>query len=190
MTASAVQPAEAKAARRPRLKRSRGLISVTLIVLASIAALVGGVVLYAREEIVSTPAFVDRATDALQQPTVQGVVGREITVQLLEPALPDAVAARPVVQSAVKLAIGSSQFQPFFRLAVTHGHRLLFGRGGNAVLDIADVGSVISSALRTLAPKIAAQIPKATDAVLLSLRRRGFADTTLRVADHIRVLGF
>jgi len=166
------------------------VISVTLIVLASIAALVGGVVLYAREEIVSTPAFVDRATDGLQQPFVQGVVGREITVQLLEPALPDAVAARPVIQSAVKLAIGSPQFQPFFRLGVTHGHRLLFGRGGNAVLDIADAGSVISSALRTLAPKIAAQIPKATDAILLTLRRRGFADTTLRVADKIRVLGW
>src|SRR5205823_8493539 len=29
-----------------------------------------------------------------------------------------------------------------------------------------------------------------TDAVLLTLRRRGFADTTLRVADHIRVLGW
>jgi len=70
MPASAVRPAEAKAARRPRLDRSRGAISITLVVLASIAALVGGVVLYAREEIVSTPAFVDRAADALDQPHV------------------------------------------------------------------------------------------------------------------------
>ena len=189
MTVSAVRPAEAKAA-RSRLERSRGAISVTLIVLASIAALVGGVVLYAREEIVSTPAFVDRAADALDQPTVQSVVSREITVQLLEPAFPDAVAARPVIQSALGAAIASSQARPLFRLAATHAHRLLFGRGGNAVFDVADAGSVVTSALRTLAPNIAARIPKRTESVLLTLRRRGFADTTLRVADHIRVLGF
>src|SRR5947207_7555820 len=190
MTASAVQPAEAKAARRPRLKRSRGVISVTLIVLASIAALVGGVVLYAREEIVSTPAFADRAADALAEPHVQAVVSREVTVQLLEPALPDAVAARPVIQSAVKFAIGTPAFRSVFRLAAVHAHRLVFSRGGNAVFDIADAGSVVSSALRTVAPKIAAEIPKRTDAILLTLRRRGFADTTLRVADNIRVLGW
>lgn len=190
MTASAVRPAEASSALRTRLKRSRGAISITLIVLASISALVGGVVLYAREEIVSTPAFVDRAADALAQPHVQGVVSREVTVQLLEPALPDVVAARPVIQTAVKLAIGTPAFQSVFRLAAVHAHRLLFSRGGNAVLDISDAGSVVSSALRTLAPKIAAQIPKATDAILVTLRRRGFADTTLRVADVIRVLGW
>ncbi len=190
MTASAVRPPESKSGPQALLNRSRGAISVTLVILASIAALVGGVVLYAREEIVSTPAFVDRTADALQQPFVQGVVSREITVQLLEPAFPDAVAARPVVQSAVKLAVGSSQVNPLFRLAATHAHRLLFSRGGNAVFDLADAGSVVSSALRTLAPKIAAQIPKRTDAILLSLRRRGFADTTLGVADAIRVLGW
>ncbi len=190
MTASAVKPAEAKAAPRAFLQRSRGAISVTLVVLASIAALVGGVVLYAREEIVSTPAFADRAADVLAQPQVQGAVSREITVQLLEPALPDAVAARPVVQTAVRLAIGTPAFRSVFRLAAVNAHRLLFSRGRNAVFDIADAGSVVSSALRTLAPNIAAQIPARTDAILLFLRRRGFADTTLRVADVIRVLGW
>ncbi len=190
MTASAVRPPESKSGPRALLNRSRGAISVTLVVLASIAALVGGVVLYGREEIVSTPAFADRAADALGQPQVQGVVSREITVQLLEPALPDALAARPVIQTAVRLAIGTPAFRSVFRLAAVHAHRLLFSRGRNAVFDIADAGSVVSSALRTLAPNIAAKIPARTDAILLSLRRRGFADTTLRVADAIRVLGW
>jgi hypothetical protein len=158
--------------------------------LASISFLVGGVVLYAREEIISTPAFADRAADALAQPQLQGAVSRVITVQLLEPGLPDVVAARPVVQAGVRLAIGTPAFRSVFRVAAVNAHRLLFSRGRNAVFDIADAGSVVSSALRTLSPKIAAQIPKGTDAVLLTLRRRGFADTTLRVADTIRVLGW
>lgn len=190
MTASAVRPSEPRSAPRKALNRSRGAISVTLVVLASISFLVGGVVLYAREEIVSTPAFADRAVDALAEPQVQSAVSREITVQLLEPGLPDAVAARPAVQAAVRLAIGTPAFRSVFRLAAVHAHRLVFSRGRNAVFDIADAGSVVSSALKTLAPKIAAQIPARTDAVLLTLRRRGFADTTLNVADTIRVLGW
>jgi hypothetical protein len=190
MTGSAVEERVEPAAEAPRPRRLRGVTSVVLIVLASLSAAAGGVALYAREEVVNTDAFVDRAADALQQPTIQRVVGREITVQLLEPALPDAVAARPVIQSAVKLAIGSEPFRAVFRLAARHGHRLLFDRGGgNGVFDVADAGSVITSALKTLAPKIAAQIPKKTDAILLTIRKRSFAGTTLRVADHVRVLG-
>jgi hypothetical protein len=170
--------------------RLRSWVSVALVVLASVAALVAGVSLYAREEIISTPAFVDRASDALGQPTVQRVLSREIAVQLVEPALPDAVAARPLIQAAVRLAIGSSPFQAAFRLAARHGHLLLFARaGGNSVFDIADAGSVITSALRRLAPKVAKEIPAKVDTVLLTLRRRSFAATTLRVADHVRWLG-
>jgi len=171
--------------------RLRSWVSVGLVVLASVAALVGGVTLYVREEIVSTPAFVDRASDALGQPTVQRVLSREIAVQLVEPAFPDVVAARPLIQAAVRLAIGSSPFQAAFRLAARHGHLLLFARrGGNSVFDIADAGSVVTSALRRLAPKVAREIPAKVDTVLLTLRRRSFAATTLRVADHVRRLGF
>ncbi len=170
--------------------RTRRVASVVLVILAAASAAVAGVALYAREEIVSTPAFVDRAADALGQPAIQRVVSREIAVQLLEPALPDIVAARPVVQTAVKLVVASQPFRAVFRLAAQHGHRLLFDRhGGNAVLDIADAGAVVTSALQTLAPKVAKRIPAKVDAVLLTLKRRGFAATTLRVADHIRLLG-
>jgi hypothetical protein len=190
MSTSAVLPRDDSAAASPRRKRARAALSITLVVLASITALVGGVVLYAHEEIVSTPAFVDRAQDALREPYVRQVITREITAQLLEPALPDVVAARPVIQGAINVVLTSSPFQSAFRLAAAHAHRLLFGRGGNAVLDIADAGSVVTSALKTLAPKLAAQIPQHTEAILLTLRRRGFADTTLRVADTIRVLGW
>jgi hypothetical protein len=190
MTTSTVDPPREEQPSAPRRRRARGVLSVVLLVLATVAAVVGGAALYVRQEIVNTDAFVDRANDALQQPNTQAVVSREVAVQLVEPALPDVVAARPVVQTAVKLAIGSEPFRAAFRLAARHGHRLLFDRnGGNAVFDIADAGAVVSSALRTLAPKIAQKIPSKVDAVLLKLRKRSFAGTTLRVADHVRVLG-
>ncbi len=184
-----LEPPEVPVASR-RGSRLRGILSVLLIVLASLAALTGGVALYAREEITSRAAFAQRAVDAVHRPAVQQVVAREITVQLLEPALPDAVAARPAVESAIRLVIGSTPFAPAIRLAAEHGQRLLFERhGGNAVFQISDAGTVVLSSLQTLAPKFASEIPRRAEAVLLTLRRRSFAGVTLRFAETVRVLG-
>ncbi len=158
--------------------------------LAALAILAGGVTLYMREEIVDSSAFADRAVSAMQQPAVKTVAAREITVRLLEPALPDLIAARPLVQSAVKLVIGSAPFAHVIRLAADHGHRLLFRHSStNAVFDVADAGTVVASALGTLAPKLATDVPKRIGAVLLTVRRRSFASVTLRLADTVRVLG-
>ncbi len=171
-------------------RRVRRAASVGLFVAASLAVLFGGLALYAREEIVNSSAFADRAVDAIQQPTLQRVIARELAVQVIEPSAPDVVAARPVVSSTLRLLVGSSVFAPVIRLAAEQGHHLLFERGGgNAVFDVADAGKVISSALGNLAPKVAARIPPKAEAVLLTLRRRSFADQTLRFADGVRVLG-
>ncbi len=165
-------------------------MNIVVVVLASVAALVGGVALYVRSEIVDSSAFADRAVQAVRQPVLQRVIAREITVQAIEPSLPDVVAARPVVQSALQKVIGSAPFRPIIRLAAEHGHRLLFERGGgNAAFDIADAGTVLTSALQSIAPRLAREIPGRADAVLLSVRRRSFAGTTLRVADRVRLLG-
>ncbi len=75
----------------------RRLLSVALIVLAGPVALSGGMVLYVREEVVDSQAFAARAVDIVQQPAVSHVVAREITVQVVEPALPDLIAGRPMI---------------------------------------------------------------------------------------------
>jgi hypothetical protein len=174
----------------PRSGRLRGRISLLLVVVATLFALAGGVCLYAREEILDSSAFADRAVVALRHPGVNSVVARELAVQVIEPSVPDVVAARPVIESAIKALVSSSAFRPVIHLAAENGHRLLFERaGGNAVFDIADAGAVVSSALRTLAPNIAKRIPAHSETILLTLRRRSFAAGTLRFADAVRVLG-
>ena len=141
--------------------------------------------LYLRDEVLDSQAFADRAVEAVQQPTVQHVLAREITVQLIEPGFPDLIAGRPLISSAVRVAVTSKPFARVIRLVALHGHRLLFQRGGgNAVFDIADAGKVVSSALQNISPKLAREIPKQTEAVLLTLRKRSFASTTLRISEH------
>ena len=164
---------------------------MAIAILATITALVGGVTLYVRDELVNAPAFADRAVDAIHQPAVQHVVAREITVQVLEPALPDLIAARPLVQSATRVVVTSSPFASLIRLAALHGHRLLFDRSaGNAVFDLTDAGLVVASALKNLAPKFTIDMPKRTEAILLTFKKRSFATKTLRFADTVRLLGF
>ncbi len=171
--------------------RLRTAVSLVLIVLATACTLAGGVTLYLRDEIVDSSAFADRSVQALKQPAVSRVVAREITVQVLERASPDLLAARPVIESVLQLVVQSKPFGNAFRLAAEHGHRLLFERGGgNAAFDLADAGTVITSAVRTLAPNIAREIPAKTEAVLLTLRKRSFAGASLRFAEHVRLLGY
>jgi hypothetical protein len=186
---SADGSAQERAGGRP-LRGLRSGVSVVLLVLAAVAVVAGGATLYARDELVNPSAFANRAVAASHEPAVQRVIAREITVQVLEPAYPDLIAGRPLVQSAVRLLVTSKPFGAIIRLAAVHGHRLLFQRGGgNAVFDMTDAGLVVTSVLRNLAPQLAKDLPGRTEAILLTFKKRSFATQTLRIADTIRVLG-
>jgi hypothetical protein len=170
--------------------RARSSLSVALIVLGALTAVVGIATLYVKSEVIDSGAFADRAVDAIHKPPVRDVVAQQIVVRLIERGSPDLVSARPVLQSVVGTVIAAKQFNGVIRKVAEHGHRLLFQRGAtNAAFDIGDAATVVTSALRRLAPKLAAKLPAGVDAVLLTLRKRTFASETLRAADKIRVLG-
>src|SRR5260221_12798402 len=100
------------------------------------------------------------------------------------------LADRPIIWREVRAVIVPKPFERVIRLAALHGHRLLFQRqGGNAVFDIADAGKVISSALQNISPKLARELPKRTEAVLLTLRKRSFASKTLRLGGAVGLPG-
>jgi hypothetical protein len=163
--------------------------SITLAVLAAAAVLVGGVCLYARQELLSSHAFADRTVAALAKAPVRRVASREIVVQVIDQSSPDLLAARPLITSVVDTVVSTQQFREVMHLVAEQAHRLLFDRGGNVVFSVADASTVVVSALRTLAPNVAAKIPKNLDATLLDLRHQSFAVRTLRIADKVRLLG-
>ncbi|HEY6761858.1 MAG TPA: DUF308 domain-containing protein [Baekduia sp.] len=167
---------------RPR----RDLVALALASLAALATVAAIVTFYLRAEVADRDAFADRAVAGLQDPAVRDVVSRQIVVGLLERSSPDLVSARPLLESAVGVVVVTPPFQSLVRGAALQAHSLLFDRGNAFVLDVADTGTVVLSAVRSLAPDIAAQLPTHADATLVDLRDRTFADDTLRVADHIR----
>ena len=155
----------------------------SLAALVSVAAIVG---LYLRAEIADRDAFADRAVAALEEPAVRQVTAREVVVGLLERGSPDLVSARPLLETAVQAIVATPPFRALVRGAALQGHHLLFDRGDAFVLDLADTGTVVLSAVRSLAPDVAARLPANADAKLIDLRDRPFADNTLRLADRVR----
>jgi hypothetical protein len=172
-----------------RSSRARSAFSAALAILAAVAVVVGGTSLYLRQELLSPHAFAQRTVAALGHEPVRRVVSREIVVQVIDKGNPDLIAARPVITSVVDTVVATRQFRGLIRLAADQGHRLLFDRGGNVAFSLADAGTVVISALRTLAPNVARKVPPDVDARLLDLRRQSFAVRTLRAADKIRTLG-
>ncbi|HEY1449552.1 MAG TPA: hypothetical protein VGF47_01265, partial [Solirubrobacteraceae bacterium] len=163
--------------------------SIALAVLAAVAVAAGGICLYAREQLLDSGSFADRTVSALAKAPVRRVVSREIVVQVIDQSSPDLLAARPLITSVVDTVVSTQQFREIMHLVAEQAHKLLFDRGGNVVFSIADASTVVVSALRTLAPDIAAKIPKNLDATLLDLRRQSFAVRTLRIADKVRLFG-
>ena len=168
----------------------RGTLSVALIVVATALGVAGGVSLYARQQLIAPQPFADRATDALERDAVRRVVAREIVVQLIDRGSTDLISARPVIEEVVDFVVASRAFRRVFRTAAINGNRVLFVRDeGNVAFGVADAGTVVASALRSVAPDTAKRIPPDFDAQLLKLRDRSFATTTLRFADKVRFFG-
>jgi hypothetical protein len=166
---------------RPR----RDLIGLLLAALAALATVAAVVALYARAEIADRDAFADRAVAAVEVPAVRQVVARQVVVGVLERGSPDLVSFRPVLETAVGAVVATPPFRALVRRAALQAHRLLFDRGTTFVLDLADTGTVVLSAVRSLAPDVAARLPEHADATLIDLRDRPFADDTLRAADRL-----
>jgi hypothetical protein len=159
------------------------VIATLLAAAATVAAVVA---VYLRAEIANRDAFADRAVAALEEPAVREVVARQVVVGVLERGSPDLLAVRPVLETAVQAVVGTSPFRSLVRGAALQGHHVLFDRGDAFVLDLADTGTVVLSAVRSLAPDVAARLPEHADATLIDLRERPFADDTLRAADRLR----
>ena len=100
-------------------KFGRGAVSIALIVVSTVLAVAGGVMLYARQEIIDEKAFVDRASESLERDEVREVVSREIVVQLIDRGSTNLISARPVLESVVDFVVASQPFRRVFRRAAS-----------------------------------------------------------------------
>ena len=170
--------------------RGRTAASVTLTVLAALALLVGGLTLYLRQEIFDADAFADRAQSALTHDEIRQTIADRVVDTAIRHGSSELLQAKPLLQTVTDAALKTPVFRALFRTASLNLHRLAFTRHDRSVaLDLADAGQVLVAAARSIAPRLARQIPPDLDARLIDFRERQWATTTLEVADDVRFLG-
>jgi hypothetical protein len=163
--------------------------SRALVVLASCLLLLALVAGYARRTVLDSDQFANRATAALRDDSVRGLIATRITDEVILVREEDLLPARPIIESVTADLVGSTAFTGLFRSAVRDVHRTLFERDRDTfTLTVEDVGTVLAAALEQVRPGLARQV-EATERVALVRRDLGAAGADLaRIADRVRLL--
>src|SRR3954465_5014532 len=114
-------------------RKARGRAATTLVVLASVAAVLALAAGYVRHAAVDSDQFANRATVALHDDSVRSLIAERVTDQLVLKKAGDLIAARALIESVVSSVVGSRAFTGLFRAGVRDAHRALFQRDQDTV---------------------------------------------------------
>ena len=169
--------------------RSRRLAARILVVLASLAVVLALVAAYARQAVVDSDQFANRATAALRDDSVRSLIAQKITDEVVLRKQADLLAARPIIESVASDVVGGRAFTGLFHRAIEDLHRALFKRDRDTItLTIADVGTVLAAALERVDPS-AARALGSTGRVEVVRQDIGSLSATLAdVAERVRLL--
>src|SRR5689334_1185938 len=169
--------------------RRRELGTRVLVVMASVAVLLALVAVYVRIAAVDSDQFANRATAALRDDSVRGLIAARITDDVVLRHQSNLLAARPIIQSVTADIVGNRAFTGLFRRGVRDIHRAVFARDRNTVtLTLADVGTVIAAALEQLRPSLARQVQASSRVELFQRELTGAESTAADIARDLRVL--
>lgn len=153
-----------------RNPHTRNRISDVLLWIAAVGLVVSACSLYVSANVFDSTRFADHAVAALEEPEVRAVLVDNIGDLIVTEIAEDAVAVRPLIDTVSGAAIESAAFQRLFRTAALQLHEsAVDGDQDNAVLTVANIGIVISQALRQLLPDLGDQIPETLDDALLEV---------------------
>jgi hypothetical protein len=170
-------------------RRSRQLLARLLVVVASAVIVLALLAGYARRAFIDSDQFANRATAALRDDSVRSLVAQKITDEVVLKNREDLLAARPLIESVASSVVGGRAFTGLFRTAVRDVHRAVFDRDRDTVtLTVADVGTVLGSALQAVRPSVARKV-ETTGTVEVVRRDLGSIGGDLaRIGDRIRSL--
>lgn len=169
---------------------ARRRLSLALVIAGAALLVVGGMALYAREEVFDADRFSQTGSDELRDAAVRNALAEPIVEQIVDIGPDELVNAQPLLQGAVSGALETGGFRRLFRDSVRELHRALFERDRNSlVLTISDLNVVVVEAVRALNPKLAKKIPDDVGRRLVEVTDSEPALKAARVAEGVRVLG-
>jgi len=114
----------------------------------------------------------------------------QISDQIVQ-ADPNLVAVRPLLEAASSSVVASPSITPVVRSTIAPLHRaLVSGESDHVLLRVADVGAVLVSAIRTLAPDSKAVVPEDLGVTLSSIGSQEFTADIVAFARSVTVLSW
>lgn len=165
--------------------RGRRIAAVTCLALGLLCLLLSVLALYLRTNLWDEEGFAQNAAEALQDPDVSTFVSERLVEQIVESADEDLLAAQPVIEGAVPIVVRSDLFKPVFQRAAAQVHRSIFDAGSDdqgLVLDLSDVGIILSGFLRGRRPELASDIPNQIRAAVIQVTREGPGPVVVQAA--------
>ena len=166
-----------KPARRRLLSRLLAGLAVFAVIFASLAA-------YAEQTLFDSKNFSNRAVSVLDDPAVQDQLAAAITDAAIA-QVPNAVAARPLIESVAGLLVRSPALQSLLASGVEDVHAtVIAGSTDTLVVTLKNVGILIRQGLQAAAPKLADEISRQLD---IDLIEEGDGDTEGILIDAAQV---
>ena len=170
---------------------TRSRAARALVALAAVLVVATTASAYAWRALFDSDQFADRASAALQDPTVRDALAERVTDDLVLGAQPDLLAGRPIIASAVAGVVGGEAFASLFRRGVRDVHRAVFRADEDTVtLTVVDLGIVLAAALRRLDPELAAAVEADERVEVLDRDIGAVTGDLARLADRVRWLTF
>ena len=174
---------------QPEVVRSRG-VSIGLAVLGAILALMGGFLLYARQEIFNPDNLAERSKTALADERTRLAIAQPIVDGIVDSGNGELVNARPLIESVVVSALGTPPAKAAFTEAVRSIGAKLANRSPNTLLlNLTDATVVAAKALDALAPHARGVVPKEITDVKTAILGSQITITPLHWVHEVDVLG-
>lgn len=158
--------------------------------LGCLLLLLGVVAGVVNRNVVDGQRFAAHVDSMRSDPAVARELSNAITDRILQ-LDPDLVAVRPLVESVVRSVVQSDALSPVVREAAVQAHKAVVDpEGGSVVLRLADVGAVLTAALRTVAPDRATSLPPDFDVTLATLGSGSFGGRLAKAAHRVTVLSW
>jgi len=172
-----------------RTLRSRGW-SIALAALGALVALVGGFLLYARQEIFDPDNLAERSRSALGDERTRLAIAQPIVDGIVDSGSGELVNARPLVESIVVSALGTPPAKAAFAEAVRSIDAKLANRSPNTLfLNLTDATVIAAKALDALNPEVRKSLPKEVNDVKTAILESKITITPLRWVHEVDVLG-
>lgn len=161
-----------------------------LITAGIICGLLGLLSVYIRDAVLDSDEAAERAVDALSRPEVRDVISRTVVDQIVT-AAPDTLAARPLLEQAVPVVLGTPAFTAVFETAIRDLHRTMF-RGDTDTLTVrlTDMVLLAKAQVSALNPDWGARIPDNLTDTLIDIQSNPLVLNAVQVGNDLRVLAY